>query len=79
MRVDSQRGGAILYRVEILARYPAEGGIREQWTTTSQLPQLLAEAQCQTHLLDGKRFGELPWAVDCDGFTVTPESNDLWL
>jgi len=55
MRRDSQSGGAMLYEVDILARYPVSGVVREQWTPIHQYPQLLADAELQMGLLRGKR------------------------
>ena len=51
---NSQGGGAMLYEVQILVSYPVNGVVREQWTTISQLPKLLADAQLQAHLLHNK-------------------------
>jgi hypothetical protein len=52
---NSQGGGAMLYEVEVLAKYSVDGEVREQWTTISQLPKLLADAQLQAHLLKKKQ------------------------
>jgi hypothetical protein len=52
---NSQGGGAMLYEVQILVSYPMNGVVREQWTTISQLPKLLADAQLQAHLLAEKQ------------------------
>ena len=52
---NSQGGGAMLYNVDLLAKYSVGGEIREQWTTISQLPKLLADAQLQAHLLKKKQ------------------------
>lgn len=51
---NSQFGGAMLYEVEVQAKYSLNGEIREQWTTISQIPKLLADAQLQAHLLTKK-------------------------
>ncbi|MEG9436750.1 hypothetical protein JAO29_11320 [Edaphobacter sp. HDX4] len=51
----SQFGGAMLYEVEVQARYSVDGEVREQWTTISQIPKLLADAQLQAHLLTKKQ------------------------
>jgi hypothetical protein len=47
MHIDSQVGGAMLYDVEVLVKYSVNGIEREQWTTVSQRPQLLSDAQLQ--------------------------------
>ena len=56
MQINSERGGTMLYRVEILARYSVDGTIREQWTTLPQMPQRFADAQLQAYLYKGKRL-----------------------
>jgi hypothetical protein len=45
----------MLYDVEVKAKYLINGEVREQWTTISQLPELLADAQLQAHLLKEKQ------------------------
>lgn len=55
MKRDSRTGGAMLYDVEILAKYPVDGVEREQWTRIHQYPQLLADAQMQIFRLKKKQ------------------------
>jgi hypothetical protein len=52
---NSQFGGAMLYEVEVQTKYSVDGEVREQWTTISQLPKLLADAQLQAQLLKKKQ------------------------
>ena len=55
MQSNSQGGGAMFYEVQVLAKYSSEGLIQERWTTLSQLPKLLADAQLQGYLLKHKQ------------------------
>src|SRR5712675_1204031 len=41
--VESQRGGAMLYEVEILVRYKSDGVDQERRISVKQLPEVLAE------------------------------------
>ena len=41
----SERGGAMLYSVEVLAKYPKDGVMEEQWITVAHPSKLLADAQ----------------------------------
>jgi hypothetical protein len=54
-QLDSPYGGRLLYEVEVLAKYPVDGTMREQWTTLSQLPKTMQEARLQSFLLKGKQ------------------------
>lgn len=47
MRVDSERGGTMLYDLDVLVKYSTKGRAREQWTTLHQHPQPLADAELQ--------------------------------
>ena len=47
LHVDSPMGGAMLYAVEVLAQYPAGGGVQERWIPIHQPAQPLADAQLQ--------------------------------
>lgn len=53
-RVESQRGGAMLYEVQVLAKYTAEGTPQERWITVQQMPKLLADAQFQAFRWKGQ-------------------------
>lgn len=52
---NSEFGGAMLYEVEIQARYSVHGEVRAQWTTISQSPKPLADALLEAHLLTKKQ------------------------
>ena len=55
MQSDSQRGGGMLYEVQVLARYRVEGVNKETWTTIAQLPKPLSDAQLQIYLVKNKQ------------------------
>jgi len=52
--VESQRGGAMLYEVEILVRYKSGGVDQERWISVKQLPEVLAEVELQAFRWKGK-------------------------
>ena len=54
-QIDSARGGTLLYAVDVLAKYPADGGVREQWITLSQSPKTMDTVRLQEALLTGKQ------------------------
>jgi len=51
---DSSHGGTLLYDVDVLAKYPVDGGMREQWITLSQSPKKMETVRLQEALLMGK-------------------------
>lgn len=53
-RVESERGGAMLYDVQVLAKYTADGTPQERWITVQQMPKLLADAQFQAFRWKGQ-------------------------
>jgi hypothetical protein len=53
-RVESARGGAMLYEVSILAKYVSDGADHERWIVVEQPPVSLAEAQLQTFRWKGQ-------------------------
>jgi hypothetical protein len=54
MQAHAQGGGAMLYQVEVLARFQAGGKQRERWITISGAPLRLPDAQFKAYLLKGK-------------------------
>jgi hypothetical protein len=54
-QVESQRGGGMLYQVEVLVKYKAHGVDRERWITVQQQLEPLAEAQLQAFRWKGKQ------------------------
>jgi hypothetical protein len=54
-RVESARGGAMLYEVSIFAKYVSDGAEHEQWIVVEQPPVSLAEAELQTFRWKGQR------------------------
>ena len=54
-RVESQRGGAMLYDVEVLANYTSAGVEQKRWIRVEQLPEVLTEAQFQAFRWKGKQ------------------------
>jgi hypothetical protein len=49
------RGGAMLYRVEVLAQYRVDGVDRERWIAVSQRPEALGDAQFQAFQWKGSK------------------------
>ena len=54
-RVETTRGGAMLYDVEVLANYTLAGTEQKQWIRVDQLPEVLSEAQFQAFRWKGKQ------------------------
>jgi hypothetical protein len=54
-RVESQRGGAMLYDVEVLVNYTSAGVEQRRWIRVEQLPEVLSEAQLQAFRWKGKQ------------------------
>ena len=54
-RVESQRGGAMLYDVEVLVNYTSAGVEQKRWIRVEQLPEVLSEAQLQAFRWKGKQ------------------------
>jgi hypothetical protein len=54
-RVESARGGAMLYDVEVLANYTSAGVEQKRWIRVEQLPEVLSEAQFQAFRWKGKQ------------------------
>jgi len=51
---DSSYGGALLYDVDVLAKYDLDGTAREQWIMLSQSPKTMETVRLQEALLKGK-------------------------
>ena len=51
---DSSHGGTLLYDVDVLAQYPVDGGMQEQWITLSQSPKTMDAVRLQEFSLKGK-------------------------
>ena len=51
---DSPHGGILLYEVDVLAKYPVDGRVREQWITLSQSPKTMDTVRLQEFSLKGK-------------------------
>jgi hypothetical protein len=54
-RVNTSRGGAMLYDVEILAKYRVDGSDQERWIIVEQQPEGLPYAQLQAFRWKGKQ------------------------
>jgi hypothetical protein len=54
-RVETTRGGAMLYDLEVLANYTSAGAEQKRWIRVEQLPEVLAEAQLQAFRWKGKQ------------------------
>ena len=54
-QIDSPRGGTPLYAVDVLAKYPVDGRMREQWITLSQSPKTMDTVRIQEVSLTGKQ------------------------
>jgi hypothetical protein len=54
-QIDTSRGGAMLYQVEILVRYKADGTDQRRWIAVEQLPEVLSEAELQAFRWKGKQ------------------------
>jgi len=54
-RVESPRGGAMLYDVEVLANYTSAGVEQKRWIRVEQLPEVLSEAQLQAFRWKGQQ------------------------
>jgi len=54
-KVDTSRGGAMLYQVEILVRYKSSGADERRWIAVEQLPEVLSEAELQAFRWKGKQ------------------------
>jgi hypothetical protein len=55
-RIDSDRGGAMLYEVSVLVSYNLQGAKQERWVTVEQQPKSLAEAELQGYRWKGKEY-----------------------
>jgi hypothetical protein len=53
-QVNSQRGGAMFYDVQIFAKYSVDGTAQQQWITVQQQPKPLADAQLEAFRWKGK-------------------------
>jgi len=53
--VETARGSAMLYQLEILANYSAAGVERKRWIRVENQPELLADAQLKAFRWKGKR------------------------
>jgi hypothetical protein len=54
-QVESQRGGAMLYQLEILIRYTANGIPQSRWTKVPQPPMSLESAQLDAARWKGQK------------------------
>ncbi len=54
-RVNTARGGAMLYEVEILARYQSDKGEQRRWIAIEQQPEPLADAELQSFRWKGQQ------------------------
>jgi hypothetical protein len=54
-QVDTSRGGAMLYQVEILVRYRADGTDQRRWVAVEQLPEVLSEVELQAFRWKGRQ------------------------
>jgi hypothetical protein len=54
-QIDTSRGGAMLYQVEILVRYKADGTDQRRWIAVEQFPEVLSEAELQAFRWKGKQ------------------------
>jgi hypothetical protein len=50
-KFDGNRGGAMLYEVQVLAKFTVNESIREQWIALSQPPSQLSSVQLQAFRL----------------------------
>ncbi len=48
-------GGAVLYEVEMLAKYSVNGAEHEKWIALSEYPHSQSDAQLKAYLLKGKQ------------------------
>jgi hypothetical protein len=54
-KIESQRGGAMLYQVAVLVKYKALGVDQERWITVQQQLESLSDAQLQAFRWKGKQ------------------------
>jgi hypothetical protein len=54
-QINTSRGGAMLYQVEILVRYKSDGANQRRWIAVEQLPEVLSEAELQAFRWKGKQ------------------------
>jgi len=52
---NSQGGGAMLYNVEVLARFSKDGVLQQRWITVGESPMLLADAQFKAFRWKGQQ------------------------
>jgi hypothetical protein len=54
-QINTARGGAILYQVEVLVKYKSDGLDQRRWIKVKQLPEILSEAELQAFRWKGKQ------------------------
>jgi hypothetical protein len=54
-QINTSRGGAMLYQVEVLVMYKSDGLDQRRWIAVEQLPEVLSEAQLQAFRWKGKQ------------------------
>jgi hypothetical protein len=54
-QINTARGGAMLYQVEVLVKYKSDGLDQRRWITVEQLPEVLSEAELQVFRWKGKQ------------------------
>jgi hypothetical protein len=54
--INTNRGGKMLYAVEVLARYTIDGATKEQWITVDQLPTTLDSVNVQRTMWKGRTY-----------------------
>jgi hypothetical protein len=54
-QVNTSRGGAMLYQVEVFVRYKSDGADQQRWIAVEQMPEVLSEAELQAFRWKGKQ------------------------
>lgn len=54
IQVESNRGGAMLYDVQVLAQYSLDGTVQKKWITVQQPPRGIAEAKLEAFRWKGQ-------------------------
>jgi len=55
VQIESGRGGAMLYRVEILTRYNTDGAEQRRWIKVEQLPKSVSDIRFEEFRWKGKQ------------------------
>jgi hypothetical protein len=53
--INTARGGAMLYQVEVLVKYKSDELDQRRWIAVEQLPEVLSEAELQAFRWKGKQ------------------------